>query len=187
VNKTPTTTHTLASDVTGTSALQETATTMLSPMRAEAFAPYFDAAIVGYAEDNVLSGRWPEDGAIERSRADFEGSLPQGLETPDNYVFEIKGGDDGHIVGMVWFVVQVRDGLRSAHVCDLEVKAEFRRRGHATRAFLALEPIVAALGLSTIGLHVFGKNLGAQALYAKLGYGVTGINMIKRLDGGLAD
>jgi hypothetical protein len=34
---------------------------------------------------------------------------------------------------------------------------------------------------SSIGLHVFGDNLGAHALYAKLGYGVTGINMLKRL------
>lgn len=161
--------------------------TLLSPMRAEAFAPYSAAAIVAYAEDNVLSGRWPADGAIERSRADFHSSLPQGLQTPDNHLFEIKEGDDGPIVGIVWFAVQVRDGLRSAHVCDLEVKAEFRRRGHATRALQVLEPIVAALGLSTIGLHVFGQNLGAQALYAKLGYGVTGINMMKRLDEGLAD
>lgn len=160
---------------------------ILSPMRAEAFAPYFDAAIVGYAEDNVLSGRWPADGAIERSRVNFQSSLPQGLQTPDNHLFEIKVGDAGTIVGIIWIAVQGRDGLRSAHVCDLEVKAEFRRRGHAIRALQVLEPIVASLGLSTIGLHVFGQNLGAQALYAKLGYGVTGINMMKRLDERLAD
>ena len=155
--------------------------TVLSPMRTEAFAPYFDAAIVGYAEDNVLSGRWPADGAIERSRADFQSSLPRGLETPDNHLFEIKAGEGGPSVGVLWFVIQVRDGLRSAHVCDLEVKAEFRRQGHAMRALRALELIVTALGLSTIGLHVFGHNLGARALYAKLGYGVTGINMMKNI------
>jgi ribosomal protein S18 acetylase RimI-like enzyme len=160
--------------------------TTLCPMRAEAFVPYLDAAIVGYAEDNVLSGRWPAEGAVERSRADFLSSLPQGLQTPDNHLFEIKSHEDGPCVGVVWFVVQVRDGLRSAFVYDLEVKAEFRRQGHALRALRALEPLVAALGLSTIGLHVFGQNLGAQALYAKLGYGVTGINMLKHLDGRLA-
>ena len=44
-----------------------------------------------------------------------------------------------------------------------------------------LELIVTALGLSTIGLHVFGHNRGARALYAKLGYGVTGINMMKNI------
>lgn len=161
--------------------------TLLSSMRAEAFAPYLEGAIVGYAEDNVLSGRWPAEGAIERSRADLQRSLPQGLDTPDNYLFEIKSSENDAGVGVVWFAVQVRDGLRSAFLYDLEVKAEFRRQGHAIRALKALEPIVAALGLSTIGLHVFGQNLGAQALYAKLGYGVTGINMVKHLDEGIAD
>jgi ribosomal protein S18 acetylase RimI-like enzyme len=181
VNKTTTTSYALGSGVTGKSTLQETAMTVLCPMRAEAFAPYFDA------DDNVLSGRWPAEGAIERSRADFESSLPQGLETPHNHLFEIKVGDDGQVIGTLWFVVQVRDGLQLAHVYDFEVKAEFRRRGHAIRTMLALEPIVIALGLSTIRLHVFGQNLGAQAFYSKLGYGVTGLNLIKRLAGGLAD
>jgi ribosomal protein S18 acetylase RimI-like enzyme len=164
--------------------LGDDAMTVLSPMRAEAFAQYFDVAIIGYADDNVLAGRWPADGALERSRADFQSSLPQGLKTPDNHLFEIKANQDGPIVGVVWLVVQERDGLRSAFVYDLEVRAEFRRQGHAMRTLQALEPIVAALGLRTIGLHVFGQNLGARALYARLGYGVIGINMIKRLDEG---
>jgi RimJ/RimL family protein N-acetyltransferase len=44
-----------------------------------------------------------------------------------------------------------------------------------------LESIVGALGLGRIGLHVFRHNPGAQALYEKLGYEVTGTNMQKRL------
>ena len=155
--------------------------TVLSPMRPEAFSPYLQTAIAGYAADNVAAGRWPGDGAIERSRADFESSLPQGLSTPDHFLFEIKDSENGPIVGVIWFAVIARHGIRSAFVYDLEIKAEWRRQGHATRAIQALEPIVSALGLSTIGLHVFAHNVGAQALYASLGYGVTGFNMTKRL------
>ena len=40
------------------------------------------------------------------------------------------------------------------------------------------------LGLSAIGLHVFAYNSGSQALYASLGYEVTGSNMRKSLDDG---
>jgi hypothetical protein len=40
-----------------------------------------------------------------------------------------------------------------------------------------------AMVLARIGLHVFGHNPGAQALYAQLGYGVTGLNMAKPLKG----
>lgn len=158
--------------------------TVLSPMRPEAYGPYFEAAVRAYAKDNVAAGRWPAQGAVERARADFESSLPQGLATPDNFLFEILASDHGPSVGILWFAIQTRNGLRSAFVYDFEVKPEWQRQGHGLRAFQALEPIVAAMGLSTIGLHVFGHNPGAQALYAKLGYGVTGINMAKHLGNG---
>ena len=155
--------------------------TTLIPMSAEKFVHYQVAAVAGYAEDNVASGRWPEEGAIERSQADFAESLPQGLQTPDNYLFEITAGDDGVCVGYIWFAVVEKNGLRSAFVFDVEIKPEFRRQGHAAAAFAALEPLVRKLGLSSIGLHVFSQNAGAQALYRKLGYGVTSVNMLKHL------
>lgn len=156
--------------------------TTLLPMRAEVFAAYLDSSVAGYAQDNIDAGRWPTEGALERSRADFDDSLPQGLATPDNYLFEIQDGEDGTTVGYLWFAVVVKHGLRSAYVYDLEVKSEHRRQGHARRAFQALEARVAALGLGSIGLHVFGHNPGAQLLYSQLGYTVTGINMIKQID-----
>jgi ribosomal protein S18 acetylase RimI-like enzyme len=156
--------------------------TTLKPMRAETYADYVASSVAGYAQDNVAAGRWPIEGALERSRAEFEGLLPQGLATPDNHLFEIKASDDGVTVGYVWLAVVVNHGLRGAYVYDLEVLPQYRRQGHAKRALLALEPVAAALGLPTIGLHVFGHNPGAQALYQQLGYGVTGINMLKRLE-----
>lgn len=150
-------------------------------MRAEAYASYLQAAVAGYAEDNISSGRWPRDGALQRSLGEFEGLLPQGLETPNQHLFEIRPAEDGPTVGFIWFAVEERHGIRGAYVYDLEVKPDFRRQGHAKRALLALEPIVGALGLPSIGLHVFGNNPGAQALYRQLGYAVTGLNMLKPL------
>ena len=112
----------------------------------------------------------------------FNASLPQGLQTPNNYLFEMKAVETGPTVGYIWFAVVEKDGLSSAFVYDVEVKPQYRRQGYATAAFEALEPKVRALGLSSIGLHVFARNAGAQALYAKLGYGVTSVNMLKHLD-----
>lgn len=150
-------------------------------MNPGSFSGYREAAAKGYADDNVASGRWPEDGALQRSYQDFDQSLPQGLATPDNYLYEIGDETSGAIVGIMWFAVVVKNGLKSAFVYDVEVKAEFRRQGHARAAFAALEPLVKDLGLSSIGLHVFGHNPGAQALYNSLGYGITGVNMLKNL------
>jgi len=150
-------------------------------MRPEVFAAYLDSSVAAYAQDNVDAGRWPSEGAVERSRADFDDSLPQGLATPDNHLFEILDDQGGTRVGYLWFAVIVKHGLRGAYVYDLEVHPDHRRQGHAKRAFEALEARVAALGLSSIGLHVFGHNPGAQSLYSQLGYTVTGINMLKTL------
>ena len=150
-------------------------------MQPEAFAAYLKAAVAGYAEDNVASGRWPAEGALDRSRADFDDSLPQGLATPDNFLFEIKGEREGLTVGYIWFAVVEKNGIRSAFVYDVEVRPEFRRRGHARAAFKAIEPLVRDLGLSGIGLHVFSHNPRAEALYSSLGYKITGTNMLKVL------
>ena len=158
------------------------AATTLIPMSAETFVHYQEAAVAGYAKDNVASGRWPEEDAVERSQADFALSLPQGLHTPDNYLFEIKAVNRDLTVGYIWFAVVEKNGLKSAFVYDVEIKPEFRRQGYAAAAFKALEPIVLTLGLSEIGLHVFNHNAGAQALYLKLGYGIASINMLKHLD-----
>lgn len=156
--------------------------TVLSPMRAQVYAAYLESSVAGYAEDNIAAGRWPREGAVERSRASYLELLPQGLATPDNYLYEIMADEGGPAVGVIWFAVETRHGVRTAFVYDLEIEAANRRQGHARRAFLALEPLVAALGLSSIGLHVFGQNRAAQALYSQLGYVVTGINMVKRFD-----
>ena len=59
--------------------------------------------------------------------------------------------------------------------------AQHQRQGHGRAAFQALEARVQALGLGSIGLHVFAQNVGAQALYRSLGFGVTGLNMLKPL------
>lgn len=50
---------------------------------------------------------------------------------------------------------------------------------------MALEGEVRALGLSGVGLHVFGHNAGALALYRKLGYQPTSIQMFKAIDEGV--
>ena len=156
--------------------------TVLVPMSAEVFVEYLKTAVLGYAQDNVDAGRWPEQGAMARSQADFDSSLPRGLGTPNNSLFEIKAAEAGPTVGFIWFAVEETNGLSSAFVYDVEIKPEFRRQGHAKAAFEAMEMRVRELGLSGIGLHVFAHNAGAQALYRKLGYGVTSFNMRKNLD-----
>lgn len=155
--------------------------TILSPMRQEAYEAFFESSVSLNAQDNVASGNWPAEGAIERSRAELKAFLPQGFATPHCYLYEIKAVVDGPTIGTIWFGVIERGGTRSACVCHVEIYPEWRRQGYAFKAFQALEPIVTPLGITSIGLHVFRHNTAAQKLYAKLGYGVFGYNMVKQL------
>jgi len=109
-------------------------------MRTQVYATYVQSSAAGYAEDNITSGRWPKEGAMERSLAEFESLLPQGLATLNNHLFEILAAEGGPTVGCIWFAVEERHGIRGAFLYDVEVKSEFRRQGHAKRAFQALEP-----------------------------------------------
>ena len=155
--------------------------TVLTPMQPATYAPYLAAAITGYAEDNVAAGRWPEAGASERSRTGFAELLPLGLATPDNYLYEIQGREGGPLVGFVWLALERKPPGVSGFVYDLEIRPEYRRQGHASRALAALEVIARAQGATSLGLHVFAFNEGAQALYRRQGYQSVSLNMLKRL------
>jgi ribosomal protein S18 acetylase RimI-like enzyme len=150
-------------------------------MPPESFDAYRLASARGYADDNVASGRWPAEAAFERAIEDFDQGLPQGLDTPDNHIYEIRDAALDETVGVIWFAVIQKNGIRSAFVYDVEVAAPHQRKGHAREAFRQLEPIVQGMGLQSIGLHVFSQNAGAQALYRSLGYQVTSVNMLKHL------
>jgi ribosomal protein S18 acetylase RimI-like enzyme len=154
--------------------------TLLVPMSPAVFAEVMTSSIADYARDNVVAGRWSAAGALERSRSEILALLPQGLATPDHHLFEIHAAD-GERVGHLWFVIEPRHGLRAAFVFDLAILPPHRRRGHARRAFTALETLARDLGAQSIGLHVFAFNGAALALYRGLGWRVTGLNMVKPL------
>ena len=160
--------------------------TTLAPMHQEAFVEFQQNAIKGYARQNVESGRWPAERARELSRAEYQRLLPDGLSTKDAHLFEIYGPEEIP-VGSLWLAVQRSTGTPAGYVFNVEIAEQYRRRGHAKRAFEALEPICRDLGLAFIALNVFAFNTPARRLYEALGYEVTAISMRKGLqrDGGV--
>lgn len=152
----------------------------LMPMTEPEYLAYVEQAIPAYAADKVASGQWPPSEALERSRRSLDELLPRGRDTPDNHLFTLVD-ETGVAVGMLWIAALERAGLRIAYVYDVSVRPEQRRKGHAASAFAALEVKARELGLCGIALHVFGHNADAFALYTKLGYQATNINMFKPL------
>ncbi len=154
----------------------------IRPITEAEFANWIALVVPAYAADKVASGDWREDEALAKSQADYEALLPQGLATPGQFLYAIVN-ESGAAVGTIWFGIKEEGGRPIAYVYDIEVLPAHRRQGHARRALVAIEGEARRLGLAGVGLHVFGFNTGAQALYAQLGFMPTHINLYKPLGG----
>ena len=154
---------------------------VLKPISDSVYASWYDRAVEDYAADHARTGQMSADEAITMARRQFQELLPDGPRTPDQYLYEICDADIGAVVGILWFAKR-GEGAPHAFIYALEVFPEHRRRGYARSAMLALEAEVRRVGLSRIGLHVFGDNAGAIRLYQSLGYMTTNLVMKKELD-----
>ena len=153
--------------------------TMFVPMTEDEFAEYVEAAIPDYARDKVASGQWTEAESLSLSRKGYAELLPQGIRTPDHFLYTLRDAATDGKVGVLWYASQEQAGRRVAYVYDNLVYPEHQRQGHATRAFTLLEQEVRRRGLSGIALHVFGHNTGAKDLYEQIGFRATNISMFK--------
>jgi ribosomal protein S18 acetylase RimI-like enzyme len=152
----------------------------LEPMTQPEFEAWLPRAIVEYAQEHVVDGRWSEEEAVEKSRAEHEKLLPQGLATPDHHLWTITRSSDRKAVGLLW-VHMMQTPRPHAFVYDIEINPDSRRRGYAEAAMKELEAVARRMGAETIRLHVFGHNTAARPLYVKLGYEPTNIVMAKSL------
>lgn len=155
--------------------------TQLVAMRPDHFASFAERAIASFAHENVMAGRWEADGAEQRARVQFRNLLPQGSDTRGHYLYEILGELGGPTVGDVWIELTGSPSHRIAHLYDIYVDPAYRGNNHAAGALQIVEARCRELGARSLALHVFAHNPAAQALYAGLGFVVTGYNMSKRL------
>lgn len=152
----------------------------LIPMNQAEFEEYLAWAIPSYAEHKVQAGNLTENDALEKAKAEFDGYLPQGLDTPNHYLFCILN-DSGQKIGWFWFGSRENNNNHYIYVYDVKIFEQYQRRNYGEQVFLLLEQKTKELGLNEIRLHVFGYNHPARNLYEKLGYETTNIHMRKKL------
>lgn len=145
------------------------------------FETWLVATIREYAEEKVASGNYAEEGSLERSKAEFDTLLPQGLQTPGHEIRSMID-DAGEAVGYVWFTIEDRPAGRVVFIYDIAVDPEFRRKGHAQAALAEVEAYARVHGCVGVMLHVFGSNTGARQLYLRAGFEETNVIMLKRVD-----
>lgn len=156
--------------------------TRLQPMTQARYDAWLETTIRDYAAEKIASGNYPDDGSgLERSKAEFDQLLPQGLQSPGHEIRSMVD-DEGRDVGYVWFTQEERPPGPVVFIYDIAVDDAFRRRGHAQDALAAVEDYAREHGCVGVMLHVFGNNSGARALYLRAGYEETNVMMLKRVD-----
>lgn len=140
----------------------------VSPMTPERYPRFAAASEAGFAAELVASGRLTADEAAAEAHRQFQKELPDGLETPGQELFTATV--DGAEVGILWLAVRERDGHPHVFVLDIEVAEGQRRRGYGRALMQAAEGQARRVGADSVGLHVFGFNGAAVALYEELGY-----------------
>ncbi len=153
----------------------------LVPMNDLEYQAYLAFAVSDYADEKAAAGNWQPSEALERSAQEFQKLLPDGVATPDNYLFKIEDQALGATVGMIWLARMMQGAHPIMFIYDFRIDEAYRRKGYGEQAMRAAEEQAKALGFDTIALHVFGHNHAARALYEKMGYEITNINMAKKL------
>lgn len=151
----------------------------LVPMTADDYEVYKEQSIPEYAKDMIAAGNTPEDKALAVARQSFEGGMPDGFGMAGHYVNFIQDGEVR--VGVIWYAEHPRIP-NTVFIYDILIYPDHRRKGYAKQAFALVEQHARELGKSRIGLHVFGHNTNARALYHQLGFVETNVNMAKRLE-----
>lgn len=153
----------------------------LDPMTAAEFGRYLEPAIRAYAREKVVSGEWAPEQAVELSRRDHFRLLPDGLATPDQFLFTVRDEPANQVVATLWLTLRMRGIQVEAYVYDIEVVESHRGHGYGRATMLACLDKARELGAESVGLHVFGHNKNARNLYDSMGFTPTNINMTLKL------
>ncbi len=151
----------------------------LVPMSPQAFDAYRPIAEQAYADNIVRAGTMPPVEARQKAAADFDGLLPDGVDTAGQLFWTALDADEE--IGMLWLALTETSAGLHAFGYDFGVTAQHRRQGYGRAIMAAAEEICRERGVVEIGLSVFGFNTGAHALYEQMGFEVTVQQMRKRL------
>lgn len=138
-----------------------------------------------YSKKNYAAEQMKQGVSAEAANADAEKSfvtkLPQGKDTPGQFIYAVVHINDGNVVGYLWWGPNPKQTDILPWIYDIEIKKEYRGKGYGRATMELALADVKAKGFDKLGLHVFGHNKVAHGLYESLGFETTNIVMQKKL------
>lgn len=147
-------------------------------LREDEYDAFIERAMAFYVDDMVRAGI-ERDVAQAKADKDLPQLLPDGLATPDHFMYAIE--HDGRFAGYLWLCNRDGELGHSLFVYAVEIDDELRGRGLGRAAMVFAEEEAQRLGIAKVALNVFGGNAAARHLYLSLGYEETAVHMEKRV------
>jgi len=148
-------------------------------MEHERMQSWLAASLSDYTQDRIKAGESREQ-AVATAKQSYATLFPDGNPAAGHHVFDVQN-DDGVIVGFLWIGPQSEGPPEAWWVWDIAIEEDQRGKGYGRETMRLGEGEVLLRGGTDLGLHVFGFNTTARALYESMGYEPTSIRMSKKL------
>src|SRR5829696_6994221 len=148
-------------------------------MSDEEYAEFRERSEVSYAAEIAASRAVPLPAARRQAAEDHERLLPEGVRTPDHYLWTVYEGDEP--VGDLWLHVETKPDGRHAFGYGIEGRQELRRRGYGRAITAAAEQKCREMNVVSIGLTVFGPTRPLRVCMRTWAFEVTLLQMHKHL------
>lgn len=149
-----------------------------SPMTNDDLAAYLRKSIPEYAYDQVQAGNWSSTEAINRSRAEFDQMIPQGLETPNAVLVNVLMNAETKI-GMMWYYIDPEKPVPTIYLLDFFLFPQFKSKGLEKSVLNGLEDAAKAGGARRIELQIFAHRANDLKMYLESGFSQTSILLAK--------
>ncbi|MFT5194675.1 MAG: ribosomal protein S18 acetylase RimI-like enzyme [Cellvibrionaceae bacterium] len=145
---------------------------------AQEFPNYRAYFIPDYAAEIESNYGYSAEESLAQATKSVADEFPNGVSTTKNLLHCITKEGNGTI-GYLWYTLNNED--KSAFILDFVILENFRGSGLGKASLNAFEAELTTAGIKQIKLRVAGDNQRAFKLYERMGFNVTGINMIKHL------
>jgi len=153
----------------------------LKKMTDTEYSNYMKSSVDKYAVEKQKGEGLTEENALKLAQDSYIKLLPQGLETPEQFLFSVFDIDSNRPVGILWMAKKLNGVKPYTFIYDIELNSESRGKGLGKELMQLAESETRRLGCVSIGLHVYGHNAVAVALYEKSGFETTSRMMKKDL------
>lgn len=143
------------------------------------FSRYRKLSLESYAQDIARNFKRPIGEVRIEARRQVKQILKDGLSTRGHFLYNVLDRETGETAGLIWF--KVDKAKKSAFLYDILIHEAYRGKGYGKKTLELLEAKLRQMGVTQLGLHVFGHNQVAVNLYKTQGFYTASFNMQKDL------